>query len=97
MASMTSTERSLTEVRDIVWTHWDPIGLRNAEGGWAADEYDEYLLQVLTMLRQGADQKAAADYLIQVESVHMGLGKNATASARATKTVSALRNLSLSY
>lgn len=48
---------NLSRLREIGWALWDPIDLKNIsdgewrEGGACADEYDRYMLQVVTMLQ----------------------------------------------
>jgi hypothetical protein len=85
----------LSCLRDIGWTEWDPIGLLPAGHLWEdypefADEYDRYLLEVVSRLRRDWSVSDAAAYLLWVASEHMGLGKraqqtNAEATAKAIK------------
>ena len=85
----------LSVLRDIGWREWDPIGLRGSEDGWeqsdAADEYDSYLLQVAACLQNGEADGPVVDYLVGIESEHMGLGPAPTARSRAVATVAAIR------
>lgn len=85
----------LSILRDIGWREWDPIGLQSLEGGWqqstAADEYDSYLIHVAVRLQNGEADKPNVDYLLEVESQHMGLGGTSTATTRARATVAAIR------
>jgi hypothetical protein len=78
-------EIELSRLRNIGWAIWDPIGLRNAnakwrptdlellEGEWtdagALDEYDVYLLQVVSRLRRGEPRNDVAHYLVGIETV----------------------------
>lgn len=68
----------LSRLRQIGWDHWDPIGIRSFEtDDWkenAADEYDGYLLEVVSMLHRGQSTADAIAYLDWVGSEHMGLG-----------------------
>ncbi|MEL6365616.1 MAG: hypothetical protein AAFR11_12340 [Pseudomonadota bacterium] len=80
----------LSLLRDIGWKFWDPIGLAEDGQNWEnwpyADEYDAYLLRASYLLR--ADRVTeAAEYLLQIESGHMGLGVREGASDRVRKTV----------
>jgi hypothetical protein len=67
----------LSVLRRIGWDYWDPIGIKNLvsddlnEG--PVDEYDKYLLQVVSRLCQGASKAEAASYLASIASDHMGL------------------------
>jgi hypothetical protein len=86
----------LSQLRDIGWTSWDPIGLSHIEGDWresrAADEYDSYLMRAAGMVRQGVPLAEAAAYLVQIESEYMGLGNRAGAYSRALATVTAMKS-----
>ena len=53
---------------------WDPIGVRGVPE--AADEYDGYLPQLASRLRDGASADEIANYLTEVEEVRMGLGRS---------------------
>jgi hypothetical protein len=85
----------LSLLRDIGWSAWDPIGLKGIEGGWegsaAADEYDTYLLHVTRSLQRGEPDNVLVDYLVVIETGHMGLSPTPTARARAEATVAAVR------
>lgn len=65
-------------LRQIGWDEWDPIGIRKFEtDDWrtdAADEYDKYILHVVSLLHGGKSEADAAAYLDWVASEHMGLG-----------------------
>ncbi len=82
----------LSVLRDIGWTLWDPIGLYR--GDWesdpGADEYDRYLLQAVGLIRRGGGVPVAIDYLIEIETKHIGLG-NRTTRKRATATAEAIK------
>ena len=80
----------LSEVRRIGWQYWDPIGLSDgSEFGPAncADEYDSYLLTVVSMLCRGATRDQAVDYLNFIASEHIGMPVE---SASSRSTVNAL-------
>ena len=69
-------EIRLSEVRRIGWRYWDPIGLADgSEFGPAncADEYDSYLLKVVSMLCRGATSDQAAEYLDFIAREHIGM------------------------
>jgi hypothetical protein len=86
----------LSRLREIGWSLWDPIGLREISGGdWqdggaCADEYDGYLLKVVGKLRQGETHADVAAYLEETEVGHIGLSPNATMRSRAEATVAAI-------
>jgi hypothetical protein len=83
----------LSILRDIGWTEWDPIGLR--EGDWrdmaGADEYDGYLLHAATRLQHGEPDSELIDYLVNIETEHMGLDASPTARSRAAAAVAAIK------
>jgi len=85
----------LSVLRDIGWAQWDPVGLSGSEGGWrrshAADEYDRYMRRVVEGLQTGDSDKALVDYLVSIETRHMGLTETPGARTRAQATVSTLR------
>jgi hypothetical protein len=86
----------LSRLREIGWSHWDPIGLSQMgddhwkDGGPCADEYDSYLLGVVSRLRRGEPASQAVSYLEEIEIDHMGGGRNATTRSRADATVAAI-------
>jgi hypothetical protein len=53
-----------------VLNRWDPIGTADA----VDDEYDNYIHEVLDLLRSGADAEALAKHLFKIEHEWMGLG-----------------------
>jgi len=83
MASRPTVE--LSRLREIGWTDWDPIGLAEMKN-WPRDEYDSYLLQVVSRLRRGETVAEVAMYLYRVAAENMGLGKGASADLKAAET-----------
>ena len=85
----------LSVLRDIGWDRWDPIGLNGSDGGWrrshAADEYDRYLLRVARGLQGGEQDALLVDYLVGIETQHMGQADTLAARSRAGATVAAVR------
>lgn len=93
----------LSHLRDIGWTLWDPIGLLRPGQRWDeadalpfADEYDRYLAEAAGMLRRGASDQETVDFLVGIETGHMGLtgGSDAhkrDAHKRAESTVAAMK------
>ena len=85
----------LSVLRDIGWDQWDPIRLNGSEGGWrrsnAGDEYDRYLVRVAGSLQRGEPDDALVDYLVSIETGHMGLADTPAARSRAEATVAAIR------
>lgn len=76
----------IATLREIGWRDWDPIGL--ADSDCPRDEYDGYLLQVVSRLRRGQSVADVAAYLVGVEAEEMGLGPvEARSAARAETTV----------
>ena len=89
---------SLSRLRDIGWSKWDPIGLLGDGQKWNdenclsfADEYDSYLLQAAGQIRRGATEDTVVSYLAEVETDHMRLGTTRDAFARAKEVVAAIQ------
>ena len=86
---------SLAYLRDIGWREWDPIGLINEGESWqdhpAVDEYDQYLLHAVSLLRRGETEAHVAAYLARIESNHMALGTSARTGERAFRTAQAIQ------
>ena len=81
---MTRPAVKLSALREIGWTCWDPIGLRELEVDWPTDEYDSYLLVAFGMIQRGKSVEEVSAYLTEIASVNMGLGYVDAAAARAT-------------
>ena len=85
----------LSVLRQIGWDEWDPIGIRRFDtDDWrtnAADEYDGYILHVVSLLHNGKPEADAVAYLDWVASEHMGLGpQSPEAHEVSAKTVRAI-------
>lgn len=84
----------LSRLRDIGWTIWDPIGLLDEGEAWDqksfANEYDRYLTQAAGKLRRKVSPKEVVDYLIQIETEHMGLGPHPKQREVSEKVVAAI-------
>ena len=52
---------------------WDRIGVAGAAG--ARDEYDSYLPQVFSRVRDNAEPDDIVSYLVMVEETNMGLSR----------------------
>ena len=85
----------LSVLRDVGWDQWDPIGLDGSDGGWrrshAADEYDRYMRRVADGLQNGESGEGLVDYLVSIETAHMGLTETPSTRMRAEAAVDALR------
>jgi len=73
------------------------MGLNGSEGGWrrshAADEYDRHMGRVATGLRNGERNEALVDYLVSIETVHMGLTETPATRKRAGAAVASVLQL----
>ena len=77
----------LSRLREIGWKLWDPIGLGHngsAPDEGCADEYDRYLLHVVSMISRGGSKEEATVYLAGIASEHMGLSVVDADAAAAT-------------
>ena len=64
-------ERGSSELRDLLYREWDPIGLKDMADG-SDDEYDAYVGQLGRRLRAGASEDDVAT-LLQSFRLEMGL------------------------
>jgi hypothetical protein len=81
----------LSHLREIGWSKWDPIGVGGPDDGWPADEYDTYLLQAAGQLWNGQSDEEVADYLVKIETEHMGLEAVPGIRQRASDVVKSIR------
>ena len=65
-------ERGEGELRVLLMTAWDPIGVKDEP--LAADEYDSYIPPLARKLREGATPEAVAAFLDYAE-FEMGCGE----------------------
>lgn len=79
----------LSILRDFAWRLWDPIGLAQNKTA-PEDEYDAYLIEIVSQFVQGVPKPDIVQHLINIESEHMGLGQNATTRSRAQAVVNAI-------
>jgi hypothetical protein len=56
------TERGASELRDLLYDEWDPIGLKQLVDD-SRDEYEAYAGQIVRRLRAGADEDDIAALL----------------------------------
>ena len=64
-------ERGKSELRDLLYREWDPIGLKDIAEG-SEDEYEAYAGQIARRLRAGATEHDIAT-LLEGFRVEMGL------------------------
>ncbi|MGO4836916.1 hypothetical protein AB4144_32195 [Rhizobiaceae sp. 2RAB30] len=86
-----------SRLRDIGWSLWDPIGLLPTGETWDhednlnfADEYDRYLSDAATELREGRPDAEVVALLVNIEADHMGLGERPDSQTRAAAVVAAI-------
>jgi|ERR1039458_2453128 hypothetical protein len=63
--------RGAQELRMLLMTHWDPIGVNGIPE--AADEYDSYLGGLAEKLREGAGARGVCEYLSEIQTERMEL------------------------
>jgi hypothetical protein len=79
-------ERGERELRCILMTAWDPIGVGDAPEAW--DEYETYALEVARILRETMDPQEAAvrvaEYLdgVEQDSMELSSGQDRLHNAR---------------
>jgi hypothetical protein len=76
----------LSCLREIGWSKWDPIGLKDVaqESDAVASEYDGYLLHVASLVKRDQSDAEAVEYLIAIATKHMGLSKADREAAECT-------------
>ncbi len=65
--------RLYRRIDEALYYIWDPIGVSTS--AWARDEYQNYLPHVFTSVMQAMPRTELRDYLVRIESEHMGLGE----------------------
>lgn len=85
----------LTRLQNIGWSLWDPIGLLGEGERWEdqpyQDEYDSYLIEAAAQIRRSVDKNQVVEYLVKIETKHMGLGPiHLSAKKRAHAVVDAI-------
>lgn len=87
----------LSRLRDIGWSIWDPICLLSPGQKWDdedclpfADEYDTYLIYAAGQLRRGVSDADVTNYLIHIETEHIGLRHGRGVAERAERVVAAI-------
>lgn len=82
--------RIQNEIRQILLTVWDPIGVKDEPN--AQDEYDSYVFEIFNLLAKRATDHEITKWLLYITNARMGL--NAKAQDMQA-TISALREISL--
>lgn len=81
------------QVHRLFSAAWDPIGITG--GSETHDEYDDYALHAYGMAVHGKTADEIADYLVNMEADHMGLGtspaRREVCRAVAEKTIAIAR------
>jgi hypothetical protein len=80
----------LKRLREIGWSMWDPIGI-GAFDDCPGDEYDPYLVQAAGQVWRGHSDQEVADYVLIIETEHMGLSPEAGVGSRALAVAKAIR------
>ena len=64
-------ENILQKIDEILWNHWDPIGVNDIED--ARNEYSSYALQIFGLKIHNADKITIAEklYKFEVESMEV--------------------------
>ncbi|HKF51514.1 MAG TPA: hypothetical protein VKB26_04325 [Candidatus Acidoferrales bacterium] len=84
-------KRITSEIRLVLLDIWDPIGVKDEPN--AQDEYDCCLGGLFRLLTTHGTDDQIAEYLLQQETEHMGLG--AVRKEAMYPTVAALRRIKL--
>ena len=86
---MSNSSNSLCDlVDDILWTEWDPIGVRDL--GAPRDEYRDYVDAIVSLLENSVSVEFLGAHLLRLETEMMCLpGDPARAPQVATMLISA--------
>jgi hypothetical protein len=84
------SRRIRAEIRQLLMTAWDPIGIRDESN--AQDEYDSYLGGVFALLTSGASDDQVSEHLLRIVTERMLLPAK---KEDMQSTVSALRQIPL--
>lgn len=80
----------LSEVRRVLWAHWDPIGVNDEPAAFG--EYDAYAASSVSRLQRGTTASDLDSYLASIEILSMGLGQRPSSSrAKAVSLLLALQ------
>jgi hypothetical protein len=71
MIEKDESRRIRKAIRHVLLTEWDPIGVGHIPA--CADEYDSYIGDVYSILIDGSNDDAVAQYLWTVANDRMGL------------------------
>jgi hypothetical protein len=72
MIAKSESRRIRSEIRRVLLTVWDPIGVKDAPN--AQDEYDSYVFPVFELVTQAKSDEAIVKYLLEIVNDSMGLG-----------------------
>ena len=65
--------RLYRRIDEALFFIWDPIGV--SDSAWARDEYQSYLPAVFRSVMQKSPREELIEHLIELEAIHMGMGK----------------------
>jgi hypothetical protein len=86
---MRNFKRLSDEIRHILATEWDPIGIHDVAA--TKDEYERYVGILMKMLLANESPEALRERLLQIERKEMGLPGN---SGRALSAAQKLKEIS---
>ena len=72
--AMDQTRTLHRRIKEILLLEWDPIGITSMQG--AQDEYDSYIPMISAMLIARKLVHEVFEYLLWVETQHMGLASD---------------------
>jgi hypothetical protein len=79
---------SLKKLRQLGWDLWDTTGLKETD--CPRDEYDTYLLRLVSLYRLRVSEAEAIEYITKSETVTIGVTARADARSRADSLVQAV-------
>lgn len=86
------TEALLAQIRDVLLSDWDPIGVVGIPG--AEDEYDTYAEELLVLLAaDGTTAREVASHLLETATGLMGLPHSNRLAEKCERAAEALMRL----
>jgi hypothetical protein len=78
-------KHAFNQIDEILWNDWDPLGVNGISE--ARDEYHSYVWKVVDFKLKGVDAETITQYLLQVETVQMGLNGNLADCRRVSRMI----------
>ncbi len=85
---MIMSEQLIKKIRSLLWEQWDPIGVNQYPE--AIDEYDSYAPILCEAVLNGTAESELFEMLWSIETGHMGLDGDESATRKFAKVLAEL-------